>query len=155
MDQKEEVEKSAKRGSRTGSRSNRYTYDEKLRAVKLHVEEGFGGELVCKETGVSTSSLAKWTKRYREQGEMGLRRSRRCPGRGVDSRGPVKAKIVELKRGKPVLRGEADLRDWPAALVLPGRRARKQSEKPSMRRVSRTSGRNPPQPACDRAALSR
>jgi hypothetical protein len=35
MDQTEDVEKSAKRGSRTGSRSKRYTYDERLRAVKL------------------------------------------------------------------------------------------------------------------------
>ncbi len=114
MDQKEEVEKSAKRGSRTGSRSNRYTYDEKLRAVKLHVEEGFGGELVCKETGVSTSSLAKWTKRYREQGEMGLRReSTPRPGRRLP--GPVKAKIVELKRGNPffgVKRIADGLRRW-------------------------------------------
>ena len=32
---KESVEKAVKRGSRTGSRSKRYTYDEKLRAVKL------------------------------------------------------------------------------------------------------------------------
>ncbi len=114
MDQKEEVEKSAKRGSRTGSRSNRYTYDEKLRAVKLHVEEGFGGELVCKETGVSTSSLAKWTKRYREQGEMGLRReSTPRPGRRLP--GPVKAKILEMKRGNPffgVKRIADGLRRW-------------------------------------------
>ena len=46
MDEKEEVEKAVKRGSRAGSRRKRYTYDEKLRAVKLHVEEGFNGELV-------------------------------------------------------------------------------------------------------------
>ncbi len=87
MDQKEEVERTVKRGSRTGSRSNPYTYDEKLRAVKLFVEEGFNGELVCTETGVSQSSLAKWTKSYREQGRWGCgeatpRSGRRPPRSG-------------------------------------------------------------------------
>jgi len=114
MDEKEEVEKAVNRGSRNGSRSKRYTYDEKLRAVKLFVEEGFNGELVCTETGVSGSSLAKWTKRYREQGEMGLRREATPrPGRRLP--GPVKAKILELKRGNPffgVKRIADGLRRW-------------------------------------------
>jgi transposase InsO family protein/transposase-like protein len=114
MDQPEEVGKAVKRGSRKGCRSKRYTYDERLRAVKLFVEEGFNGKLVCAETGVSESSLAKWTKRYREQGEVGLRREatprprRRLPG-------AVKAKIVELKRGNPffgVKRIADGLRRW-------------------------------------------
>jgi len=114
MDEKEEVEKAVKRGSRTGSRSKRYTYDEKLRAVKLHAEEGFSGELVCAETGVSASSLIKWSKRYREEGEMGLRRQATPrPGRRLP--GPVKDKILELKRGNPffgVKRIADGLRRW-------------------------------------------
>jgi transposase InsO family protein/transposase-like protein len=114
MDEKEEVEKSVKRGSRTGSRSKRYTYDEKLRAVKLHLEEGFKAELVCAEMGVSASSLAKWTKSYRDQGEIGLRKEATPrPGRRLP--GPVKAKIVELKRGNPffgVKRIADGLRRW-------------------------------------------
>ena len=114
MDQKESVEKAGKRGTRNGSRSRRYTYDEKLRAVKLFVEEGFKAELVCAETGVSASSLVKWTKRYREQGEMGLRREATPrPGRRLP--GAVKAKILELKRGNPffgVKRIADGLRRW-------------------------------------------
>jgi transposase-like protein len=87
MEDKEQVEKTIKRGTRNGSRSKRYTYDEKLRAVKLHLEEGFKGELVCAETGVSASSLVKWTRRYRAEGEMGLRReSWPPPGRRQPSR---------------------------------------------------------------------
>ena len=74
MEEKESVEKAVKRGSRTGSRRRRYTYEEKLRAVKLHLEEGFKVELVCEETGVSTSSLGMWLRDYRSEGEMGLRR---------------------------------------------------------------------------------
>ena len=72
MDQKEEVEKAVKRGSRAGCRQKRYTFEEKLRAVKLHLEEGFICKMVCEETGVSTSSLAVWVRDYRKEGEMGL-----------------------------------------------------------------------------------
>jgi transposase InsO family protein len=100
MDEKETVEKTVKLGRRRGSHSNRYSFDEKLRAVKLHLEEGFKVEMVCAETGMSTSSLAKWTKRYREEGEMGLRREATPrPGRRLPR--PVIDKILELKRGNP------------------------------------------------------
>ena len=100
MDEKETVEKSVKRGRQNGSRHNRYSFEEKLRAVKLHLEEGFKGELVSAETGVSTSSLALWVRAFRKEGEMGLRREssprpgRRLPRPGVE-------KILEMKRGNP------------------------------------------------------
>ena len=114
MDEKEDVEKTVKRGSRTGSRRHRFTYDEKLRAVKLYVEEGFGGGLVCKETGISLSSLSKWTRSYRERGEIGLQKEATPrPGRRLPV--PVKEKIVELKRGNPffgVKRIADGLRRW-------------------------------------------
>ena len=71
-------------------------------------------ELVCEETGVSTSSLGAWLRRYRKQGEMGLKReSSPRPGRRLP--GPVKEKIVELKRGNPffgVKRIADGLRRW-------------------------------------------
>ncbi len=102
MDEKEAVEKAVKRGGRTGPRRKRYTFEEKLRAVKLHLEEGFKVELVSEETGVSTSSLGVWLARYRQEGELGLRREASPrPGRRLP--GAVKAKIVELKRGNPFL----------------------------------------------------
>src|SRR5580658_5708801 len=114
MEDKEQVEKTIKRGSRNGSRSKRYTYDEKLRAVKLHLEEGFKGDLVCAETGVSASSLVKWTRRYRKEGEMGLRREATPrPGRRLPR--PVIDKILEMKRGNPffgVKRIADGLRRW-------------------------------------------
>jgi hypothetical protein len=52
MDEKEPVEKTVKRGGRTGPLRKRYTFEEKLRAAKLHLEEGFIVELVSAETGV-------------------------------------------------------------------------------------------------------
>jgi transposase-like protein len=93
MEDKEQVEKTVKRGGRTGPRRKRYTYEEKLRAVKLHVEEGFNAALVCQETGVSPSSLGAWLAEYRKRGEVGLKREsapppgRRQPGAGGGSWG--------------------------------------------------------------------
>jgi transposase-like protein len=95
MDEKKEVEKKIKRGPRKGSQQKRYTFDEKLRAVKLNLEEGFAVPLVSEETGVSTSSLTLWLRRYRKEGEMGLRRQASPrPGRRLPR--PVIDKIVEL-----------------------------------------------------------
>jgi transposase-like protein len=47
MDEKETVEKAVKRGGRAGGRRRWYTFEEKLRAVKLRLEEGFAFDLVC------------------------------------------------------------------------------------------------------------
>jgi transposase InsO family protein len=101
MDEKETVERSVKQGSQRGSRHNRYSFEEKLRAVKLRLEEGFKGELVSAETGVSTSSLALWVRAFRKDGEMGLRReSSPRPGRRLPR--PVVERILEMKRGNPI-----------------------------------------------------
>ncbi len=114
MDEKESVEKAVKRGGRTGPRRKQYTFEEKLRAVKLHLEEGFKVELVSEETGVSTSSLGAWLRDYRREGELGLRRQA-APRPGRRLARPVKEKILELKRGNPffgVKRIAAGLRRW-------------------------------------------
>jgi transposase InsO family protein len=114
MDERETVEKSVKQGRERGSRHNRYSFDEKLRAVKLHLEEGFKAELVCAETGVSGSSLAVWVRAYRKDGEMGLRQQASPrPGRRLPR--PVVEKIIEMKRGNPwygVKRIADGLRRW-------------------------------------------
>lgn len=97
MEEKESVQKVRERGSRTGSRPRRYTLDEKLRAVRLHLQEGFPVELVAQETGVSTSSLGTWLRAYRLNGVAGLE-GQRAPRPGRRLPGPVVAKILELKR---------------------------------------------------------
>jgi hypothetical protein len=112
MEDKEQVEKTVNRGGRTAPRRKRYTYEEKLRAVKLHLEEGFNAVLVCQETGVSPSSLGGWLARYRKDGEMGLRRGWGGPpgaGEGEDRGDEAR---------KPLLWGEADRRR-PASVVFP------------------------------------
>ena len=44
----------------------------RLKAVKLHEEEGFSSRLVAQETGVSHDTLLEWVKRYQAHGEAGL-----------------------------------------------------------------------------------
>jgi transposase-like protein len=60
------------RGARADRKRGSYTVAEKLRAVRLHREEGFSQELVCQELGVSKSSLGLWLQQYRLGGEAAL-----------------------------------------------------------------------------------
>ena len=50
----------------------RYPAAVKLKAVRLHLEEGFSQALVCQEMTIGSSSLAVWVNRYRKFGEAGL-----------------------------------------------------------------------------------
>ena len=97
METKEAVESKVVREPRTTRKTRRYTFDEKLKAVRLFVQEGFPQRLVCRETGVSTSSLAEWVRDYRKEGEAGLRR-KPAPQQGRRLAPAVLEKIVELKR---------------------------------------------------------
>jgi transposase-like protein len=50
----------------------RFTVAEKLKAVRLRMEEGFSLSLVCQELNVSKSSLEHWLQAYRLGSETGL-----------------------------------------------------------------------------------
>ncbi len=75
-------------------------FEERLRAVKLHLEEGFTQEMVAQEMGISSAAVYKWTARYRLQGEEalkdqgGARRAAHLPQ-------PIRDKILQLKREEP------------------------------------------------------
>lgn len=97
METKEVVESKVVREPRTKPTTRRYTFDERLKAVRLCLEEGFPRELVCRETGVSTSSLSDWVRDYRKEGEAGLRR-KPAPQQGRRLAPAVLEKIIELKR---------------------------------------------------------
>lgn len=100
MESVEEVKrKSKEKESRFGKR---YGFEIRLRCVKLHLEEGLPLSLLSKEVGASTDGIRRWVKAYQERGEAGLRNP------GVFSRGrrklpgPVRQKIVEIKKREPV-----------------------------------------------------
>jgi transposase InsO family protein len=105
MQEKQEIEKSKpQRGGKSKGKANRYSPEFKIRAVKLHLEEGFSQPLVCEEMGMGSSSLAVWLKAYREQGEQGLRGTPPTGGGGGGARklpAPVVEKILDLKRQNP------------------------------------------------------
>ena len=99
MDNLEEVKERKSEGKRI---TKQYSYDVKLRAVKLYLEEGLPGSLLGKELGVKTNTLWGWLRAYRERGEAGLRGRVVTPGTRRRLPAPVRAKIVEIKKQEPL-----------------------------------------------------
>src|ERR1700734_1264580 len=93
------IERRPPRGS-GGEKTRRFTTGEKLKVIRLHLEEGFSMALVCQELNVSKSSLGLWLQAYRLGGEAGLQpgipgpRKHRLPE-------PITEKIVEIKQQNP------------------------------------------------------
>lgn len=102
------------RGAGGAKKLRRYTVAEKLRAVRLYIEEGFSMALVAEELNVSKTSVDLWLRAYRLGGEAGLEpnpkhtRQPKLPAAITD-------KIVELKQENPtfgVKRISQLLRRW-------------------------------------------
>jgi len=77
-----------------------FTFEERLRAVKLHLEEGFTQEMVGQEMGISSAAVYKWTRQYRLHGEEALKSQGRGKRRPKMPE-PVRQKILELKQEEP------------------------------------------------------
>ena len=81
-----------------------HPFEVRRKAVQLCLEESFPVEQVAREMGVGRSTLAKWVRLYRHQGEAGLKSKPRRPGRRRPKvAAAVKTKVVELKRRHPEL----------------------------------------------------
>ena len=99
MEEVREVKKKSKeKESRFG---RRYGFELKLRCVKLHLEEGLPLSLLSKEVGASTDGIRRWVKAYQERGEAGLKNAGRWSGNRRRLPGPVREKIVEIKKREP------------------------------------------------------
>jgi transposase InsO family protein len=85
-------------------RGHSHSFEVRRKAVQLCLEEGFPVPQVAREMGVGRSTLTKWIKVYRDQGEAGLQskpiRRNRPPAKVAPA---VKAQVVELKRQHPEL----------------------------------------------------
>ena len=100
MEDVEEVKKRSKgKESRYGKR---YGFEFKLRCVKLRLEEGIPVSLLSEEVGASKDVIRRWAKAYQEQGEAGLRNPMVPTGSGRKLPGPVREKIVEIKKRSPL-----------------------------------------------------
>jgi len=100
MENVEEVKKKSKgKESRYGKR---YGFEFKLRCVKLRLEEGIPIALLSKEVGASKDVIRRWAKAYQEQGEAGLRNPMVPTGSRRRLPGPVREKIVQIKKRSPL-----------------------------------------------------
>jgi transposase InsO family protein len=100
MEDVEEVKKKHK--GKENRYGKRYGLEFKLRCVKLRLEEGIPISLLSKEAGASEDVIRRWARAYQERGEAGLRSRvaptlfrRKLPG-------PVREKIVEIKKQEPL-----------------------------------------------------
>ena len=57
---------------RKGITHKRYSKEEKLRIIKMHLEEHKSVKQIEKETGIRNSLVSAWVKRYLEEGEDAL-----------------------------------------------------------------------------------
>ena len=92
----------------------------RLKAVKLHLEEGFPVDVVSAEVGVTPVTLKTWVERYQAQGRAGLeRRSRRHDPEQTKLSAAVQAEIVRVKQEQPSF-GIRRIAQWlRRALLLP------------------------------------
>jgi transposase InsO family protein len=99
MENVEEVKRKSKgKESRFGKR---YGFELKLRCVKLRLEEGLPVSLLSKEVGVSKDVVYRWVRAYQERGEAGLRNQVRSSESRRRLPGPVRKKIIEIKKREP------------------------------------------------------
>ena len=85
-----------------GKTSQRYAFETKLKAVRLHLEEGFSRTAITEELGLGVHTLTHWLDRYHAYGEEGLRSRQAGPHPGEPKLPPaVTGKIIELKKENP------------------------------------------------------
>jgi len=83
-----------------GSKCPRHTFEQRRLAVRLRHEEGFSLDRVACETGMGRDAIVKWSRRYREQGESGLR-TRPASPRRPKLPSAVSEKIVAVRTAHP------------------------------------------------------
>ena len=99
MEDVEEVKKKSK--EKESWYGKRYGLEFKLRCVKLRLEEGIPVSLLSKEVGCSQDVIRRWARAYEERGEAGLRKGVVPAGSRRKLPGPVREKIVEIKKREP------------------------------------------------------
>nr|WP_291347880.1 IS481 family transposase [Desulfobacula sp.] len=92
--------KSKNRKKKSKKTLKSYTFEFRLRVVKLYLEEGYSPDLLNEELGVGKSTVGTWAKRYREFGEDGLKSKVRLSGNSRTSPG-IKKVIVDVKKSNP------------------------------------------------------
>ena len=83
----------------------RYSASDKLKAVKLYLEEGYQVKAIVRELGIGKSSLGKWIREYREKGSGAFtsppEKSAAEAEKSDPAREYVRAQILEHKAVHP------------------------------------------------------
>ena len=88
---------------RNARKNMSYSFDIKLKAVKMYLEEGIGSTTIAKELNLSSNKrVLLWVKRFNEFGEDGLRERRGTTWRRkskVKSRSWIFKKVINSRKG--------------------------------------------------------
>ena len=104
----------------SGPQTHSHALEVRRKAVQLCLEESFPVKQVAREMGVGRSTLDKWVKLYREQGEAGLQpQPRRRGGQRPQVAAAVKTQVVELKRIIPTLASRRSASSYGARSFCP------------------------------------
>jgi transposase InsO family protein len=127
-----------------------HSFEVRRKAVQLCLEESFPVKQVAREMGVGLSTLSKWVRVYREQGEAGLQsQPRRRGSQRPKLAAAVKTKVVELKRRHPDLGIQKISQFLRRVLFLPVSREtvrRTLHEQQLLKKRKPKPQRNPPKP---------
>jgi transposase InsO family protein len=93
--------KSKKSSSGGARRGKKNTFRLKRKAVRLYLEEGIPAVKVAKMVGVCHQTIHHWAALYKEHGEAALKQTPRKKASKKKTAGPVREKIVEMKREHP------------------------------------------------------
>ncbi len=81
--------------------SKRYSFEFRLKIVRMYLEEQYPVPLICSETGVGKSTISTWVRKYRSFGEDGLRYKASESRRKSSVNKAVKTQIVDIKEAHP------------------------------------------------------
>ena len=73
MDIQEQTKQKQTNKKEHRKKQNRYSYEYKLKAVKLALEEDYTANFLAGQLGIGISSVYTWIKRYRALGDAGLK----------------------------------------------------------------------------------
>ena len=97
------MRKKGKRKGRVGKskpRTRPYPYEFRIKMVRLYLEEGYSTTVLQEQFGVSSHSVVRWVKAYRQQGTEGLVAKLRT-GSKPKMTETVKRQIVGMKKKHP------------------------------------------------------
>ena len=83
------------------ARTHAYPFEFRLRVVRLHLEEGYSRVLLAEQFGISTHSIQRWVKAYREGGADGLHPKPRSGGNARRVPAEVRQRAVDVKTRNP------------------------------------------------------